>query len=263
MPDASAESAHSGHVHPEPSGKQTAHVHPTADPQTAAKAGLEERLGGTIPLDFTFIDEEGKKVVLRDLITGPTIIAPVYYHCPNVCNFLQSDLARVLPEVKLEPGRGYRVLSISFDDRETPAAAREARKTYLAAMNRPYPEGAWRFLTGDKESIHALTDAAGYHFLRQGDDFIHPVAIFVVSPKGRIARYLHGTSLLPMDLTLALTEAREDRVGTTIRKMVSFCFNFDPEKKQYVFNYLRLIATAVLLTAGGFLAFLMVAGRKK
>jgi protein SCO1/2 len=238
-------------------------MHPVADPQAAEKVGLQERLGETIPLDLTFSDEDGNPVLLQDLITGPTIIVPVYYNCPNVCNFLQADLARTLPQVKLEPAREYRVLSVSFDDRDTPAAARAARKTYRTAMNQAYPQDAWRFLTGKPEAIRALTDSAGYHFLRQGKDFLHPVVIFVVSREGRIVRYLHGTRLLPMDLTLALTEADEGRVGTTIRKMVSFCFSFDPEKKRYVFNYLRIIATTVLLTAGGFLAFLVVSGRKK
>ncbi len=238
------------------------HDHPAAA-GPAETVGITERLGDYIPLDLTFTDEDGNTVQLRELVTGPTIIAPVYYHCPNVCSFLQADLARTLPQIRLQPGSDYRVLSVSFDERETPAAARAARKTYLAAMGQPFPPEAWRFLTGDIEAIRSLTDAAGYHFLRRGDDFLHPVVIFVVSREGRIVRYLHGTRLLPMDLTLALTEAGEGRVGSTIRKMVSFCFSFDPEKKQYVFNYLRLSATAVLLTAGGFLIFLITAGRKK
>ncbi len=248
----------SGHDHPAaPAG----HVHPAAG--SAEAVGITERLGDFIPLDLTFTDENGDPVQLGDLVTGPTIIVPIYYHCPNVCSFLQADLARNLPQVRLRPGTDYRVLSVSFDERETPAAARAARKTYLAAMGQPFPPDAWRFLTGDIEAIRSLTDAAGYGFLRRGDDFLHPVAIFVVSGQGRIVRYLHGTRLLPMDLTLALTEAGEGRVGTTIRKMVSFCFSFDPKKKRYMFNYLRLSATVVLLTAGGFLAFLIATGRKK
>lgn len=258
--DRIVESDHQGHGSV-PSADNN-HVHPVADPQAGEETGLKERLGETIPLDLTFRDEEGHPVLLKDLITGPTIIAPVYFRCPNVCNFLQVDMARTLPQVKLEPDQDYRVLSISFDDRETPAAARAARKTYLTAMGGPYPPNGWRFLTGDTQAIRALTDAAGYHFQRQGEDFIHPVVIFVVSREGRIVRYLHGTRLLPMDLTLALIEAEEGRVGTTIRKMASFCFSFDSEKKQYVFNYLRLAATAVLLTAVGFLAFLVVSSRK-
>lgn len=227
------------------------------------QVGIDEQLGANIPLDLTFRDEEGRPVTLRELISGPTIIAPVYYSCPNVCAFLQADLARNLPLVKLQPGQDYRVLSVSFDEHDTPAAARAARKTYLTAMGRPFPAEAWHFLTGDAEASRALTAAAGYRYLRQGDDFLHPVVIFVVTGEGRIVRYLHGTRMLPMDLTLALTEAKQGRLGSTIRKVVRFCFSYDPHQKRYVFNLLRIGATVILVTAGGFLLFLVVSGRKR
>lgn len=227
------------------------------------QVGIEEKLGEFIPLELTFQDENGQAVILRDLISGPTIIVPIYYSCPNVCAFLQADLARNLPAIKLQPEQDYRVLSISFDEKDTPAAARAARKTYLTAMGQPFPEQGWRFLTGKAEASRALTKAAGYSYMRQGSDFLHPVVIFVVTGEGRIVRYLHGTRMLPMDLTLALTEAREGRLGSTIRKVVRFCFSYDSQQKHYVLNLLRIAATVILITAGGFLLFLFISGRKR
>lgn len=229
----------------------------------AAEVNLDERLGEKIPLDLSFRDETGQDVRLGDLIRGPTIIAPVYYQCSNVCNFLQGGLAQVLPQLKLKPGEQYQVLSISFDETETPEQARKSKKIYFNAMNGRFPEPAWTFLTGDLNTIHRLTDAAGYSFKRQGVDFLHPVVVFVITKDGTIVRYLHGTSFLAMDLSLALMEAEEGRVGTTIRKLVTYCFNYDPEGKRYVFNLLRVSGTAILLTAGGFMAFLIFGGKKK
>ncbi len=69
--------------------------------------------------------------------------------------------------------------------------------------------------------------------------------------------------MLPMDLTLALTEASEGRLGSTIRKVVRFCFSYDSQQKHYVFNLLRIAATVILITAGGFLLFLFISGRKR
>jgi protein SCO1/2 len=233
-----------------------------SDPQTTRQVGIEEQLGAVLPLDLEFRDETGQPVVLRDLITGPTIIAPVYYACPNVCAFLQGALARALPAVKRTPGEAYRVLSVSFDDTETPADARRSQAIYAQAMNHRFPAEAWRFLTGDQKSILALTRAAGYHFLREGADFNHPVALFVVSGDGKIVRYLYGTRILPMDLTLALVEAAEGRVSPAIRKMAQFCFSYDPAGRGYVFNIFRVSATVILLTAGGLFTFLVLTGRK-
>lgn len=246
----------------EPGADADAHRHPSMD-ETAGKVELREKLGDFIPLDLTFRDEEGREVRLSQLIDAPTIIAPVYYHCPNVCTFLQGGLARALPELKLEPGQEFNVISVSFDETETPALARSSEKTYMAAMENRFPEDAWSFLTGDRDNIHRLLDAAGYSIERRGEDFLHPVVVFVVSPEGKIVRYLHGTSFLPKDLTLALMEASTGTVGTTIRKVVSFCFSYDPENRTYVFNVLRVSATVVMASAGGFLAFLLLTGRRQ
>lgn len=267
----------SGAVAAEPPSHQ--HGRPAAEPVriespgqglvqiTPSPAGgevnLEERLGGKIPLDLSFRDETGQLVRLGDLIQGPTIIAPVYYQCSNVCNFLQGGLAQVLPQLKLQPGEQYRVISVSFDETETPEQARKSKKIYFDAMNSQFPEAAWSFLTGDLKTIHQLTGAAGYSFKRQGIDFLHPVVVLVVAKDGTIIRYLHGTSFLAMDLSLALMEAEQGRVGTTIRKLVTYCFSYDPEGKRYVFNLLRVSGTAILLTAGGFMAFLIFGGKKK
>jgi protein SCO1/2 len=228
-----------------------------------ATVGLDEQLGAKIPLDITFRDETGRPVRLAYLVAGPTIILPVYYGCTNVCNFLQGGLATVLPKVNGTPGEAYRILSVSIDETETPALAAKYKKMYLASMDAPFPDKGWRFLTGDARSIRRLTDAAGYRFKRKGRDFIHPVASFVIASDGTIVRYLYGTSFLAKDLTLALMEAREGKVGATIRKVVGYCFSFDPAGKTYVFNLLRVSATVVILSAGGFLAFLILSGRNR
>jgi protein SCO1/2 len=228
-----------------------------------ATVGLDERLGAKIPLDITFRDETGRPVRLAYLVAGPTIILPVYYSCTNVCNFLQGGLASVLPAVKGTPGEAYRVLSVSIDETETPALAAKFKKMYLTSMKVPFPDKGWRFLTGDAQSIRRLTDAAGYRFQRKGRDFIHPVASIVIAGDGTIVRYLYGTTFLPKDLTLALLEAREGKVGATIRKVVGYCFSFDPKGKTYVFNLLRVSATVVITSTGLFLFFLIRTGKKR
>lgn len=225
--------------------------------------GLNEKLGSKIPLDVTFRDERGKPVRLGDLITGPTIILPVYFSCTNVCYNLQWGMAQVLPRIKSRPGEEYRVISVSFDENDQPKLAASFKRVYLTAMHAPFPDDAWRFLTGNTENIRKLTDAAGYGFQRRGRDFIHPAASIIVTGDGTIVRYLYGTTFLPKDLALALIEARDGTSGTTIRKLVDYCFTFDPGQKTYAFNLLRVSATIVILCTGGFLAFLVITGKRR
>jgi protein SCO1/2 len=225
--------------------------------------GVDEHLGARIPLDILFRDESGAPVLLADLIKGPTIILPVYYRCSNVCFVLQGKLANALQALERRPAVDYRVISVSFDEEETPAMAARSKQAYLSAMKKPFPEDGWRFLTGDSASIRRLTDAVGYNFQRQRHEFAHPVATVVVAGDGTIVRYLYGVSILPKDLALALVEARSGVAGGSIRKLMDYCFSYDPAGRTYVFNLLKVSATAVILCTGGFLAFLLLSGRKR
>jgi protein SCO1 len=228
---------------------------------TGAGITLDERLGEKIPLSTTFRDESGKFVRLGELITGPTIIVPVYYGCTNVCNFLQSGLASALPAIKARPAVDYRLISVSIDETENPALAARMKRMHLREIAVPFPDDGWRFLTGEAKNIRSLTDAAGYRFERRGRDFVHPVASIVVAKDGTIVRYLYGTTFLPKDLSLALLEARDGKVGITVRKLVDYCFSFDPAGRGYQLNLLRISATVITLCCGAFLVFLVTTTR--
>jgi protein SCO1/2 len=225
--------------------------------------GLEEKLGQRVPLHLEFFSEDGKKIQLKELIQGPTILAPVYYHCPNVCNFLLQNIAGALGKLPAVPGKEYVVLAFSFDETEKPALASEKKKIYLQMIGKPFPAEAWRFLTGDAANIRQLTDAVGFRFRREGNDFEHPVALIILSEDGKIIRYLYGTDILPFDLKMALLEASEGRVGPTVSKVMRFCFSYDPKGRKYVFNTLKVTGIATITFALLFVLFLTVRGGKR
>jgi len=232
-------------------------------PKAGYEIGIRENQGQTIPLDLTFYDENGKPVTLNQLIRTPALLALVYYHCPNVCSLLLQNLTDVLNRLSADPGKDYILLAVSFDEREKPDLALERKKFYLKMIGKPIPEEGWRFLTGDGETIRRLTDAVGFHFEREGDDFEHPVVLTILSPKGKIVRYLYGTEYLPFDIKMGLLEATEERVGPTISKALRFCFSYDPKGKKYVFNTLKVTGTVTLLFALLFVAFLVFKGKRR
>ena len=232
-------------------------------PKDLSGIGIDEKLGQVIPLDLTFYDENGNPVSLKQLIHTPIILAPVFYRCPDVCSFLLFNLAGVINKLPSEPGKEYQVLAFSFDEAEKPDLALEKKKMYLKMIEKPFPEEAWRFLTGDKENILKLTDAIGFHFKKQGDDFLHPVTLVILSPDAKITRYMYGTEFLPFDLKMALLEASEGRVGPTLSKVLRFCFSYDPKGRKYVFNTLKVTGIVTLLFALSFILFLVFKGKKK
>ncbi len=230
---------------------------------TSADISLDEKLGSVIPAGIALKDENGRPVDLKSLADRPLIIAPVYLHCSHVCPMLLTNLAETLGKMDLMlPGRDFRVVALSFDEQEGPEVAKEKKPNFLAAVGKPFPADAWPFLTGDGANIRKFTDTVGFKFQRDGEDFSHPVVLIVLAPGGKVVRYLYGTTFLPFELTMAVTEAAQGRIGSPAARMLNYCFSYDPLKKSYVFNILKVVGTVMILSVGAFFVYLAVTGRK-
>ena len=222
--------------------------------------GIDEALGQYVPLGLSFTDSDGTVMTLDELVDRPTVIVLVYYKCPGICPLLLNGTTEVLSKLQLNPGVDYNVVTISFDETDTPDTSLQQKKNYLHSLQKIFPENAWRFVTGDLETIEAFTDAVGFRFQRQGIDFAHPAALIVLGKDGKISRYLYGTTFLPFDLKMAIVEAAEGRVGPTINRMLKYCFSYDPEGRTYVFNVTRVAGSVVILLAVIFLTVLLIKG---
>jgi protein SCO1/2 len=225
--------------------------------------GVEEKPGAQVPLQDRFRDEDGRTVSLGELIRGPTLLSFVYYRCPNACDLELSGIALAVRALGLQPGRDFQLLSVSIDERETAADAREAKRITLASLPQSFPPQAWRFLTGSKESIARLSDSVGFHFRRQGEEFDHPMALIALSPKGEVTRYLIGSEFLPLDLHMSILEASKGMIGPTIARVLQFCLHYDPNSGRYAFNTLKVTAVVTLTFAAAFVLFLVLGGRKR
>lgn len=214
--------------------------------------GINEQLGKKIPQNLIFKDEQGIDVSLSKLVDKPTIFMFVYYECPGICSPLMSEVAAEVEHVGLEAGKDYQIISISFDETEGPALAYAKKVNYMGIFKKPIPDNAWKFLTGDSASIAAITKSVGFGFKREGEDFVHPGGLVIVSKDGVITRYLLGTDFMPFDLKMAVLEASEGKVTPTIAKMLKFCYSYDREGKRYALNITRIAGIVTLLAVGVF-----------
>ncbi len=224
--------------------------------------GLSEKLGEQVAVDAVFRDEEGKPLRFGDLLERPVLLLPVYYSCPTVCNFLQANMARILPQVGLEPGSDFLVVSASFDPADLPELAARRKTDYLAATGEKIPAHGWRFLTGDQAAIQALTGSIGFRFRAEGDMFLHPVVAVAIAPGGTIVRYLYGFDFLPFDVAMAMTEASRGEVGLSVKRLLAYCFSYDPQGKRYVLDVMRLAGLGLVALLVVF-AGVLVAGRRR
>lgn len=234
-----------------------------AEDTSQTPIGVDEKLGQTLPLDLTFIDEYGQPVKLASLVNKPTIFTLVYYRCPGICSPLLNGVSELVDKMDLAPGKDYNIVTISFSPREDYLMASEKKKNYFDGLKKPIPQESWRFLTADSVTIAKITDAIGFRYQQQGVDYIHGAVITTVSPQGKIARYLYGTDFLPLDVKLAITEASEGRTGPTITKLLKLCYSYDPGAKKYVLNITRIAGGGMILILAGFVLMLTLKKKKK
>lgn len=210
--------------------------------------GIVEHLGETIPLDLKFQNEKDSLVSLRSLINKPTVLSFVYFDCPGLCSPLLKGVSDVIENADMELGKDYQVITVSFNFRDNPEKARKKKETFLKTHSKSHAAN-WIYLTGDSASIYNLSNSVGFKFKRAGLDFIHPAAIMMLSPTGKITRYLYGVTFLPFDLKMAVIEAQNGLPRPTISKVLEFCFAYDPANRRYALDVTKVagILTIVIL----------------
>lgn len=221
------------------------------------EVGWIEHLEDIIPLDLSFNIEEDSVVTLRQLINKPTILSFVYFNCPGVCNPLQESISRVVEKTDMELGKDYQILTISFDVTDTPAKAQKKKNNFIQNIVKEKADH-WVYLTGEQEEIDAITNAVGFKYKATGLDFAHPSGIVLISPKGKITRYLYGLDFLPFDLKMAIIEAQQGLAKPTINKVLQYCFNYDPQGQSYTLSITRVAGTIIMFISAIIFIWLII-----
>jgi len=217
----------------------------------ATQLQFEQRLGAMLPLQAQFHDEEGHAVRLAEYFTSsPAIVVLTYFECPNLCGTVLSALTARLRRIDLDAGQDFDVVVASIDPAETPAIAARKRLAYTQLYERRSGMRGWHFLTGDPGSIRALSDATGFHYARDehSGQFLHPAGILLVTPEGRIARYLLGVDFPERILKYGLIEASSNRIGSPADRIWLLCHRYDGATCKYASLVEGAVRTSGMLT---------------
>lgn len=237
-------------------------------PQQLRNIGIDQLLNQQVPLDLTFRDETGRQVALREFFKGkPVVLSLVYYHCPMLCTMALDGLVGSLRAVPLDIGKDFNVVTVSFDPAEGPELAAGTKAKVLGRYQRPGAAEGWHFLTGEEGSIHSLAESVGFRYAPDGKrEFAHATAIMVLTPEGKLARYLYGIEYAPRDLRWALVEASAGKIGSRVDQVLLYCFHYDPSFGKYslaVMNVIRVLGGATAILLGGFMVMMFRRDRRK
>jgi protein SCO1/2 len=237
-------------------------------PEILKQVTIDGHMNAQVPLDTPFRDETGRTLTLRDLMRDgrPVIFAPVYYECPMLCTQVLNSLFTALKVIALNPGKDFTVVAMSFDPKEPSGLARDKKAAYLAKYQRPGTDSGFHFLTGDQSSITPVLDTIGFKYKYDPaiDQYAHPAMIAVLTPDGRISKYFLGIDYSARDLRFALIEASEGHVGSTFeRKVITWCYNYDPTTGKYGLLTMRLVQAGGIATIVAMLGFWTVMWRRE
>jgi protein SCO1/2 len=234
-----------------------------APPPDIGDFAYQQRLGSQLPLDTPFLDETGRSAPLRDLLGGkPTVLAMAYFHCPNLCGIVRTDLFDALAKSGMAAGRDYTLIVLSIDPSEQVADAKAAKADDLIRYPLPGDHEASHFLTGSAANVQAVAEAVGFRdrFDADSKQFLHPTGIVFATASGVVSSYLLGVGYEPTDLRLGVARANLGSIAAAALPVLLLCYHYDPRTGRYTLAIMKLVRLAGLITAvtiGGtlFLAF--------
>ncbi len=235
-------------------------------PAILREVSITQRLNQQIPPEIVFRDENGTAVHLGDFFgKKPIVLSLVYFDCPALCTEVLNGELRTMKAISLNLGNDFDAVTISFEPKDTPSLAKAKRDVYAGQYGRPGAAENWHFLTGEQQSIDALTQAVGFHYAYDSSarQYAHAAAIMVLTPDGRMARYFYGVQYPARDFRLGLVEASQGKIGTPTDRALLYCFQYDPMTGKYGLVVMNVVRAGGLLTVLALGIFMWVMFRRE
>ncbi len=225
-------------------------------PKALNEVGIEQKLNEQLPLETEFKDENGKTVKIGEYFgKRPVILALVYYECPMLCSEVLNGLTGTLKGLNFSVGKEFDVVAVSFNAKENdvPDLAKSKKESYVRRYAREGSENGWHFLTGTQDSIDKITNAVGfgYKWDEETKQFAHAGAIMVLTPEGKMSKYLYGIDYAPKDVKFAIMESAQSKIGNPVDQLMLYCFHYNPATGKYGLQILNIIRLGGLLTLFG------------
>lgn len=221
------------------------------------QVGFEEKQGQYADLSAKLVNEAGDTVLLKNVITKPTILNLVYYECPGTCSPLMWGVAKFIDAVDLQLGKDYEVITISFDPTERIDLGIGKKASYISTMKNKEAAKNWLFFVSDSVNIAKITHSVGFDYQKINGQFVHPTGLIALGSDGKIIRYLRGIDFLPFDIKITLIEAAKGKIGPSINRLLAICYGYDSKGNQFVFNVTRVSAVVIFFIV--FTIFLILA----
>jgi protein SCO1/2 len=214
---------------------------------------FEQKLNAQVSPTLIFRDEEGKEIHLANYFgRKPLVLVLGYYECPMLCTLVLNGLLESASDMKWSIGQDFEIVNVSINPKETPLLAAAKKRAYVKRYGRLNTAHGWHFLTGSQMAIQELATEVGFRYAYDppSRQYAHPSGVIILTPEGKVSRYLFGVAYQPKDLYAALEQASSRNVSSPVQQFVLLCFHYNPITGKYsgiIIVVLRVLAAATPL----------------
>lgn len=235
---------------------------------------VKNKLGEQVDLQIPLIAPDGSSVTLANFLDGEraVVLTLNFYRCTSICSEQLNSLVRTMVDMGSDwaPGQQkYRIVTVSFDPRDDIEVARGKQLTYRKELVRLLAEKDglelseaqvaeraeqidWTFLVAREKAIKALLDNVGYsvRWDEPTQQFAHSPVTYVLTPEGKIGRYLWNLLIPPNDLMFALMESSQGKLGSAFEKVLLSCFVYKDGQYAIAWSVMRIGGGIIVVSLG-------------
>jgi protein SCO1/2 len=187
--------------------KVTAHADTV--PAASANALHMPAPGEQVP-DFSFTNQSGKPISLRQYRGKVLLVTFIYTRCPfpDFCPRMSSNFAEIYQQLSANPElAGAHLLTISFDpDHDTPKVLRDYGFS-VAHTHEPALFNRWEFAVLRAADLPKIADFFALTVKPEGGMITHNLSTTVIGPDGKVVKWYHGSDWQVSDLIKDATGA--------------------------------------------------------
>jgi len=177
-----------------------------------AATGTEPPPGDEVP-DFSFVNQDGKPINIKQYRGKALLLTFIYTRCPipDFCTLMSNNFAEIDQELRKTPDLHAQthMLSISIDPvYDTPKVLR----SYGAGHTGNYSEekfAHWEFATGQADEVQRAAKYFGLKYFQETDQIVHGLRTAIIKPDGKVFTIYRGNEWKPADALRDLRGALE------------------------------------------------------
>jgi protein SCO1/2 len=207
--------------------------------------------------DHQLTDRFNRQVNLQDYAGRPLLISMIFTSCHHVCPTTTKNLDRATRAAREILGEdSFDIVTIGFDTaHDSPDAMRAfAREQNIHAES-------WKFLSGSKETIEALSADLGFQYFPSPRGFDHINQVTIIGRDNAVYRQVYGISFeLPWlveplkELVLNRPASQGHIIASLVDRVRLFCTVYNPATGRYEIDNSIFIQAAIgfLVVLSGF-----------